>query len=90
MFAGGQFGSWLLSRLPELVLRWVFVVFLIFVTANQVIFTPSRDQRISMSVVTGIGLVLLGVVIGTLAGLLGIGGGALAVPALSILFGHPI
>lgn len=87
MFAGGQFGSWLLSRLPELVLRWVFVVFLIFVTANQVIFTPSRDQRISMSVVTGIGLVLLGVVIGTLAGLLGIGGGALAVPALSILFG---
>ena len=31
MFAGGQFGSWLLSRLPELVLRWVFVVFLIFV-----------------------------------------------------------
>ena len=26
MFAGGQFGSWLLSRLPELVLRWVFVV----------------------------------------------------------------
>lgn len=38
MFAGGQFGSWLLSRLPELVLRWVFVVFLIFVTANQVIF----------------------------------------------------
>lgn len=87
MFAGGQFGSWLLSRLPELVLRWVFVVFLIFVTANQVIFTPSRDQRIFMSVVTGIGLVLLGVVIGTLAGLLGIGGGALAVPALSILFG---
>ena len=87
MFAGGQFGSWLLSRLPELVLRWVFVVFLIFVTANQVIFTPSRDQQISMSVGTGIGLVLLGVVIGTLAGLLGIGGGALAVPALSILFG---
>ena len=87
MFAGGQFGSWLLSRLPELVLRWVFVVFLIFVTANQVIFTPSRDQRIFMSVATGIGLVLLGVIIGTLAGLLGIGGGALAVPALSILFG---
>lgn len=56
MFAGGQFGSWLLSRLPELVLRWVFVVFLIFVTANQVIFMPSRDQRIFMSVVTGIGL----------------------------------
>ena len=40
-----------------------------------------------MTVVTGVGLALLGVVIGTLAGLLGIGGGALAVPSLSMLFG---
>ena len=64
MFVGGQIGSWLLSRLPELVLRWIFVVFLVFVVLNQISF----------------------VVIGILAGLLGIGGGALAVPALSMLF----
>ena len=87
MFIGGQVGSWLLSRLPELALRWIFVVFLVFVVANQVSFVPSRDHQITMTVVTGICLVLLGVMIGTLAGLLGIGGGALAVPALSILFG---
>lgn len=87
MFIGGQIGSWLLSRLPELVLRWIFVAFLVFVVINQVSFVPSRDHQIVMTVVTGIGLALLGVVIGTLAGLLGIGGGALAVPALSILFG---
>lgn len=87
MFVGGQIGSWLLSRLPELVLRWIFVAFLVFVVINQVSFVPSRDHQIVMTVVTGIGLALLGVVIGTLAGLLGIGGGALAVPALSILFG---
>lgn len=30
MFVGGQVGSWLLSRLPELALRWIFVVFLVF------------------------------------------------------------
>ena len=87
MFVGGQVGSWLLSRLPELALRWIFVVFLVFVVANQISFVPSRDHQITMTVVTGICLVLLGVMIGTLAGLLGIGGGALAVPALSILFG---
>ncbi|WP_349679958.1 TSUP family transporter, partial [Bifidobacterium sp. UBA6881] len=77
----------LLSRLPELVLRWIFVVFLVFVVANQVSFIPSRDQRISMSVATGLCMVALGVLIGILAGLLGIGGGAIAVPALSMLFG---
>lgn len=87
MFVGGQIGSWLLSRLPELVLRWIFVAFLVFVVINQVSFVPSRDHQIAMSVTTGIGLALLGVVIGTLAGLLGIGGGALAVPSLSMLFG---
>lgn len=79
MFVGGQIGSWLLSRLPELVLRWIFVVFLVFVVLNQISFVPSRDQHITMSVLTGVCLVLLGVVIGILAGLLGIGGGALAV-----------
>lgn len=87
MFVGGQVGSWLLSRLPELALRWIFVVFLVFVVIDQVSFVPSRDHQIAMSVTTGIGLALLGVVIGTLAGLLGIGGGALAVPSLSMLFG---
>lgn len=87
MFIGGQIGSWLLSRLPELVLRWIFVAFLVFVVINQVSFVPSRDHQIAMSVTTGICLALLGVIIGTLAGLLGIGGGALAVPSLSMLFG---
>lgn len=87
MFVGGQVGSWLLSRLPELVLRWIFVAFLVFVVINQVSFVPSRDHQIVMSVTTGICLALLGVIIGTLAGLLGIGGGALAVPSLSMLFG---
>lgn len=87
MFVGGQIGSWLLSRLPELVLRWIFVAFLVFVVINQVSFVPSRDHQIAMSVTTSICLALLGVIIGTLAGLLGIGGGALAVPSLSMLFG---
>lgn len=87
MFVGGQIGSWLLSKLPEIVLRWAFVVFLLFVMVNQAMSNPSRDSRIVMSVGTVIGLIAFGVIAGVLAGLLGIGGGAICVPALSILFG---
>ena len=87
MFVGGQLGSWLLARLPELALRWAFVAFLVFVIVNQAMSTPSRDSAIVMSAGTVIGLIVFGVVAGVLAGLLGIGGGAICVPALSILFG---
>lgn len=87
MLAGGQVGSWLLARLPERVLRWAFVVFLVFVIVNQAIATPSRDSSIELTVGTVAGLIVFGVVAGLLAGLLGIGGGAICVPALSIIFG---
>ena len=86
MFVGGQIGSWLLARLPEKVLRWAFVVFLLFVIVNQAMSNPSRDSQIAMTPGTMVGLVVFGVVAGVLAGLLGIGGGAICVPALSILF----
>lgn len=87
MLAGGQVGSWLLARLPELVLRWAFVVFLVFVIVNQAMSSPSRDAQIHLHLGSIVGLIAFGVVAGLLAGLLGIGGGAICVPALSILFG---
>lgn len=87
MFVGGQIGSWLLSKLPELVLRWAFVLFLVFVIVNQAMSNPSRDSEIVMSAATVAGLIAFGVIAGILAGLLGIGGGAICVPALSIIFG---
>lgn len=84
---GSQLGSWLLSRLPEMVLRWAFAAFLVFVIVSQIVGTPSRDGTIHMTFLTGALLVLLGVFVGTLSGLLGIGGGAIVVPALSLAFG---
>lgn len=87
MVCGSQIGSWLLSRLSELFLRWLYVAFLLFVIVSQICFTPSRDSTITLHPLTCVGIILVGVFIGTLAGLLGIGGGAIAVPSLSLIFG---
>ena len=79
MFVGGQIGSLLLSRLSEVVLRWAFVVFMAFVILSQLIFVPSRDSSIELNLVTGLLMVVFGVIAGILAGLLGVGGGAILV-----------
>ena len=55
MVAGSQIGSWLLSRLPEVFLRWFYAAFLVFVIVSQVVFTPLRDSAIHLHVVTGRG-----------------------------------
>ena len=87
VIAGSQLGSLLLNRLPEVVLRWVWVVFLIFVIFQQLSFTPPRDGHLELHFWSGVFLMLLGVVVGAIAGVLGIGGGAIMMPALSLLFG---
>ncbi|KFF31819.1 sulfite exporter TauE/SafE family protein [Bifidobacterium bombi] len=85
--AGSIMGSWLLSRLSELLLRWAYVAFLAFVMISQVILVPSRDSVIHMTAIKGTCLIVLGILIGMLSALLGVGGGAVAVPALSLAFG---
>jgi uncharacterized membrane protein YfcA len=85
--AGARIGSALLSRLPETVLRWSFVAFLVLVAASQFLFVPQRDSTIALTVPLGIAVVGLGVVTGILSGILGVGGGVVVVPSLSFLFG---
>lgn len=82
---GAQIGTWLLDRLPEVILRWVYVIFLLCVIGQQLLTTPSRDQVIHMSPSTALAIVAAGILIGILSGLLGVGGGAIAVPVLTIL-----
>jgi uncharacterized membrane protein YfcA len=84
---GAQIGTWLLPRVPITVLRWAFVGFLVAVIVSLFFVIPSRDAELSLTVVTVIGLIVLGVVTGILAGLLGVGGGIIVVPTLMILFG---
>jgi uncharacterized membrane protein YfcA len=85
--AGAQIGTWLLPRLPITVLRWIFVGFLVAVMVSLFIVIPSRDAVLELTVLSGIGLVVLGLVTGITAGLIGVGGGIIVVPALMLLFG---
>ena len=85
--AGAQIGTWLLPRLPVKVLQWGFIAFLAVVVVNLFLVIPSRDAELVIDLGTGIALLAVGVVTGTLAGLLGVGGGIVVVPVLILLFG---
>lgn len=84
--AGAQIGTWLLPRLPVRALQWGFVAFLVVVIVNLFLVIPSRDVELVIGWETGAALLAVGVVTGTLAGLLGVGGGVVVVPALILLF----
>ncbi|MGC5224001.1 sulfite exporter TauE/SafE family protein [Micromonospora sp. DT81.3] len=84
---GAQIGTWLLPRVSQVALRWAFVGFLAVVIVSLFVVIPSRDAVLELSWLVGIGLVVLGVITGMLAGLLGVGGGIIVVPVLVLVFG---
>jgi len=84
---GAQVGTWLLARLPQNAVRWGFIAFLVLVIVMLFIVIPSRDAEVALTWGTGVGFAVLGVFTGTMAGLLGVGGGVIVVPALMFLFG---
>ncbi|MFK4834918.1 sulfite exporter TauE/SafE family protein [Microbacterium sp. ZW T2_14] len=84
---GAQVGTWLLPRLSLTVLRWAFVGFLVAVIVSLFVVIPSRDSELTLTFLSGVALVVLGVVTGILSGLIGVGGGIIVVPALMVLFG---
>ncbi|MEV8134988.1 sulfite exporter TauE/SafE family protein [Microbacterium aurantiacum] len=84
---GAQVGTALLAKLSQTVLRWGFVGFLGVVIVMLFVVIPSRDAVLELTWWTGLGLIALGLVTGVLAGLLGVGGGIIVVPALIFLFG---
>jgi uncharacterized membrane protein YfcA len=84
---GAQIGTWLLPRVSLVALRWSFIAFLVGVIVSLFIIVPSRDAGLPLTVLTIAGLVVLGVATGTVAGLIGVGGGIVVVPALMLVFG---
>lgn len=84
---GAQIGTWLLPRIAQNALRWGFVAFLVIVIVMLFVQMPSRDAELPLTWFSGAGLVVLGLFTGVMAGLLGVGGGVIVVPALMLLFG---
>ena len=82
---GAVLGTRLLHVIPHKTLGYLFVVILA-VTAVRLFFPVHADGRETITWLTAMLLVLIGVVTGTLAGLLGIGGGVVLVPVLVVLF----
>jgi uncharacterized membrane protein YfcA len=84
---GAQIGVRLLYKLHEATLRWIFVVFLGVVAVSLFLVVPSRDADLHWSIGTVLGLLLLGLITGTLSGLIGVGGGIVVMPVLMMAFG---
>jgi uncharacterized membrane protein YfcA len=90
--AGGIAGSWigshLLRRLPLDWLRWGFIALLVLVAVRLVIAPPERmSAPAELDLGVGAAYVGLGFVVGIAAGLFGIGGGLIMVPAFITVFG---
>ncbi|PUB23863.1 hypothetical protein C8K30_1102 [Promicromonospora sp. AC04] len=88
---GAAYGARLLARVPEALLRWLFVGVLVAGIVRSLLDgfgePPSVDTAEGIpSLLDGAGMVGLGLVMGIASGLLGIGGGQIAVPGLSALF----
>jgi len=81
-------GTHLLQIIPKRPLTIIFIV-VIVLTAVRLLVPADAVGRDTLSVATGLVLVAIGFVTGTLAGLLGIGGGVIIVPALVVLFSMP-
>ena len=84
---GAQIGSYLLGILPRRVAQWVFVVFVVAMIVQLLLIVPERGTTMTWSIPQILGLITLGLIAGTAAGLLGIGGGIIVVPAMMGIFG---
>jgi uncharacterized membrane protein YfcA len=86
---GAVVGTRLLHVLPTRSLGVIFVACLL-ITAIRLVFDQSEAAgRADLTPAAAAGLVAIGVVTGVLAGLLGVGGGIIMVPAMVLLYSIP-
>jgi len=84
---GARVGALLLRKLSLGWLRWAFIAFVASMAVTVIFTIPHREVALEVSVAAGIGLFAVGFLMGTAAGLFGIGGGILAIPILMVMFG---
>ncbi|HEV8682219.1 MAG TPA: sulfite exporter TauE/SafE family protein [Actinomycetota bacterium] len=86
---GAVLGTYALRRMSQRVLRLLFGLFLLLAAAQMLIQIHQATGRGELDIGSSLILVLVGVTSGSLAGLLGVGGGIVIVPALVILLSVP-
>jgi len=86
---GAIIGTKLLQVLSRRFVAVLFIVVLIATAARLSLFSEIIGNPKTISVLIAIEFVMLGLVSGVLAGLLGVGGGIVMVPAMVILFSMP-
>lgn len=84
---GAQVGTRLVPRVPQHVLTWAFVAFVLLVMVLLFLVIPSRAAQLQLTWGSGVILAGIGVFTGLLAGLIGVGGGVIIVPALILALG---
>lgn len=87
--AGAVLGVQALHRIPQRALALIFGTFLVLAAIRLLINLPEATGREEIDVAMALGFVALGAVSGTLAGLLGVGGGIVIVPAVVLLYSVP-
>ena len=88
--AGALVGTHLLRRIDASRLQLLFAFAMLATAVRMVVETGDGDGRTTLTLLGGAALVLVGLGSGVLAGLLGVGGGILIVPALTIGFTIPL
>jgi uncharacterized protein len=86
--AGAVVGTHLLDVLSQRTLSLLFAGIL-FISAIRLFVATDADGRGALTVLSAAALLFVGFVTGTFAGLLGVGGGVVMVPAMILLFGIP-
>lgn len=84
--AGAVVGTTLLHLIPKTLLIVIFVI-TVLATALQLAVGTDSTGRADLTVTMALLLIGVGLLTGTLAGLLGIGGGVIMVPAMVVLLG---
>jgi uncharacterized membrane protein YfcA len=86
---GAVVGTHALQRLPQRTLAFAFALLLVLTAVRLLVDHSNANGRGELDAASVVGLLVLGLTSGILAGLLGVGGGIIMVPAMVVLWGIP-
>ena len=86
---GAVVGTHILHRLPQRAVGWAFAAVLIATAVRLIVDNSDAGGRADLTIISVSALVVTGFITGILAGLLGVGGGIVMVPAMVVGFGIP-